>query len=221
MRWDGVYTNLTYSVSHRRFWDLTADNADLLVARVTDHCCVLKPELKFTLDANSFVDMASCQGQVETNVYTDGSKLDDKVGSGVYITDKSGTTSAKFRISDHATVYQAELFAIKQAAEMLRQRQDLTDVKIFVDSQAALRTFQSALIKSRLALETIESLNRVKHKSLTFVWTKAHVGNEGNEKADELAKLGTKMDDVIDTPAPISGTKNLIEHHIRSLWQHE
>ena len=221
LRWDGVYTNLTYSVSHRRFWDITADNADLLIARVTDHCCVLKPELKFTLDANSFVDMASCQGHVETNVYTDGSKLDDKVGSGVYIKEGQNSTSAKFRISDHATVYQAELFAIKQAAEMLRRRHDLTNVKIFVDSQAALRTFQSALIKSRLALETIESLNRVKHKSMTFVWTKAHVGTDGNEKADELAKEGTKMEEIIDTPAPISGTKNLIEHHIRSLWQHE
>lgn len=180
------------------------------------------PERKFTLDCNSFVNMEECQTPAATNVYTDGSKKDDKVGAGIYIFQDDVTVAAEsFRISDHATVYQAEMFAIYKAAEKLASLPNLTSIKFFVDSQAALRTFQSAFIKSKLALQTINMLNTVPHTSLTFVWTKAHVGTTGNEKADDLAKDGTKMTDVIDVPSPISGRKNLIDHHIRTLWQKE
>ena len=189
------------------------------VWEASDACCVSKPHFKFVLDGNSFVNMQDCQGHHDSNVYTDGSKLKDQVGSGVYIIHADGsTTELSFRISYHATVYQAELFAIKQAAEHLSTLGTLGRVKFFVDSQAALHTFQSLLIKSKLALVTIQTLNAVKHKSLTFVWTNAHVGNEGNEKADTLAKKGSTLDIIFE---PLSGAKNALDHHIRSLWQEE
>ena len=223
LRWEGVYSNLTYSVSHLRYWDYTLTDSGMDSAwEASDACCVPKPHLKFVLDGNSFVNMQDCQGHHDINVYTDGSKLKDQVGSGVYIIHTDGsTTDLSFRISDHATVYQAELFAIKQAAEHLSTLGTLGRVKFFVDSQAALRTFQSLTIKSKLALVTIQTLNTVRHKSLTFVWTKAHVGNEGNEKADILAKTGTTLDSIFEVPEPLSGAKNALDHHIRSLWQVE
>ena len=222
LSWTGVYSNLTYSVSHRRFWEYTILDSRINADQELDDCMTPAPERKFTLDCNSFVNMEECQTPAATNVYTDGSKKDDKVGAGIYIFQDDVTVAAEsFRISDHATVYQAEMFAIYKAAEKLASLPNLTSIKFFVDSQAALRTFQSAFIKSKLALQTINMLNTVPHTSLTFVWTKAHVGTTGNEKADDLAKDGTKMTDVIDVPSPISGRKNLIDHHIRTLWQKE
>ena len=114
--WDGVYPNLTYSVSHRRFWSYTAHDANLLTERTSDHCQAQTPTLGFTLDTSSFVDMENSQGLLAMNVYTDGSRLNDKVGSGVYMFSDQVTITEKYRISDHATVYQAEQFAVKQAA---------------------------------------------------------------------------------------------------------
>ena len=221
LSWVGVYSNITYSVSHRRFWEYTAQDANLLSDRISDHCQIQKPTLGFTLDTSSFVDMENSQGLLAMNVYTDGSKLRDKVGSGVYMFSDHVSISEKYRISDHATVYQAEMFAIKQAALLLAEMSDLTTIKFFVDSQAALRTFQAHFIKSTLAFQTIEALNRIKHQQLIFVWTKAHVGTEGNEKADELAKAGTELDTIIETPAPLCDNKSLIDRRIRSLWQKE
>ena len=222
LNWVGVYTNLTYSVSHRRYWDYEFMDSDLSKDKVLDDCCVPSPERKFTLDLESFVDMASCQKHVDVNVYTDGSKINDQVGSGVYILLQDGNTvELKFRISDHATVYQAEMFAILKAAQYLTTLDNLTSIKFFVDSQAALRTFQAPFIKSKLAFQTILALNQVTHQSLTFVWTKAHVGTDGNEKADALAKEGAGLDDIMEVPEPACDAKNLLIRHIRSLWQRE
>ena len=223
IQWEGVSTNLTRSVSHIRYWEYLADDAGIFnIQTESDDCHVLAPSRRFILDTASFVDMDSCQQPLDCNVYTDGSKLDDKVGAGVYIKRPGHTVAAEsFRLSDHATVYQAEMMAIKQAALILQKINDLTTIKFYVDSQAALRTFQSPIIKSRLALSTIGALNLVKKESMIFVWTKAHVGNPGNEEADKLAKAGTIMDNIIDVPFPACEAKNAVDRGIRKIWQRQ
>ena len=222
IQWSGVYPNRTFSVSHRRYWKYIAHDTGITDSQAdNDDCCVLKPELKFVLNANSFVDMASCQGSVDCNVYTDGSKIKDAVGAGVFLVRGNTTISAKLRLPDFATVYQAEVMAIKAAADILQSIPDLTTVKFFVDSQAALRTLQADYIKSRTALKMIESLNVVKHSFMEFVWTKAHVGNPGNEEADMLAKAGTKLETITPVPIPACEGKTMVERSIRTLWQKE
>ena len=225
IQWDGVFTNLTHSVSHRRFWEYLVEDSGIFdIQGQSDVCCVRSPERQFTLDTSSFVDMASCQTPLDYNVYTDGSKLKGRVGAGVAIYKGSDLVhSSSYRLPDFATVYQAELFAIQQAATQLSAMSPLTSIKVYVDSQAALRTFQSFTLKSKLALQTIMALNLVRHESLVFVWTKAHVGTHGNEKADELAKLGTQLDDssILPVPTPDCGAKNALEQTIRTLWKKE
>ena len=223
LRWTGIYTNLTYSVSHLRYWDWIAeDNGIYTYGQEVDDCCVMRPTLNFTLDTSSFVDPDNSSNKLDCNVYTDGSKLDGKVGSGVYILrDETEVYRHRVRIPDFSTVYQAELMAIRQAAEFLQTVPGLTTIKIFVDSQAALRTFQADFLKSKLALHTINALNLIHHQQMIFVWTKAHIGTHGNEVADELAKEGTKLDSIIDIPAPACTANNLVKQSIRSLWQTE
>ena len=221
--WSGVYTNLTHSVSHLRYWDWVAEDQGVYsYGEEVDDCCVMRPTNHFTLDTSSFVDMENSQQKLDCNVYTDGSKMNDLVGAGVYILRKEEVLAThKVRLPDECTVYQAELMAIKQAAIILQRYDDLTSVKFYVDSQAALRTFQADFIKSKLALQTIEALNQIKHQIMIFVWTKAHVGTPGNEEADKLAKEGTMLDSITPTPIPACSANNLVDAGIRKLWQLE
>ena len=68
----------------------------------------MSPTHNFTLDANSYIDMANYEQKLNRNVYTDGSKLDGQVGAGVYILrDNHPPITHSARIPDHSTVYQA------------------------------------------------------------------------------------------------------------------
>ena len=223
LQWEGVFTNLTNSVSHLRYWSYLAQDAGLQDFHTeTDLCNVIRPTARYVLDTSSFADMESCQEEMDCNVYTDGSKIAEKVGAGVYIT-RRGTPIIldKFRLPDKATVYQAELTAIREAAALLTCMTDLTTVKFFVDSQAALRTLQSDIITSKLALQTITLLNNIPSTTTILVWTKAHVGNPGNEQADVLAKEGTTLPNPLAIPLPQSSIKNALYVFFVALWQNE
>lgn len=223
LAWEGVFTNLTNSVSHLRYWSYMAQDAHLQDFHTeTDTCNVLRPTARFHLDTTSFVDMESCQEPLDCNVYTDGSKINDRVGAGVFIV-RAGTPiiSDKFRLPDTSTVYQAELAAIKEAAALLNVMTDLTTVKFYVDSQAALRTLQSDFITSKLALQTYHLHNTIPAQHVVLVWTKAHVGTEGNEQADKLAKEGTTLNSPLAIPAPRASIKASIKQLLHASWDRE
>ena len=223
LQWEGIMTNLTNSVSHLRYWDYMSRDAGLQDFHTElDTCHVLRPTPRYVLDMSSFVDMENCQERVECNVYTDGSKLQGKVGAGVLIIrDDIPVVEDKFRLPDASTVYQAELTAIREAAALLGAMEGLTRVKFFVDSQAALRTLQSDFITSKLALQTITTLNTIPATSVVLVWTKAHIGNEGNERADTLAKEGTRLPNPLAIPAPSAHIKMSIKHYFLHIWERE
>ena len=223
LNWVGVYPNLTFSIAHLRYWHYIAEDADILDFNAnSDACHVPCPERKFVLDTESFVDMAACQGRAAWNVYTDGSKMQDRVGAGVFIQCGGARVAEEcFRLPDDSTVYQAEMMAIREAAKILAQAIGLTTVKFFVDSQAALRTFQAGIITSKLAYQTILTLNTITAQSIVFVWTKAHVGTHGNEKADQLAKKGTHLEEILLIPKPACELKTKIAGYIRTCWNKE
>ena len=73
-------------------------------------------------------------------------------------------------------------------------------------------------------LDTHEAINRLGNLAkVTLVWTKAHVGNTGNKRADTLAKEGPCSDshpDVVEY-YPRSYEENLIKDMIREEWTRE
>ncbi|GIX81097.1 hypothetical protein CDAR_410561 [Caerostris darwini] len=123
-------------------------------------------------------------------IYTDGWKLRGRVGCAlVCILDKVEKFSDQKRLSDGASVYMAELKAI-EAAIMSANSHHYSSVKIISDSRLVLQ----GLCNPNNCTAPISSLKSLLGSSTTsceLIWTKAHVGTEGNEISDLYAKEAT------------------------------
>ena len=96
--------------------------------------------------------------------------------------------------------------AITKAVEKIRELDIRNEnIKIWVDSQAAIRAIQTLKTNMKTVDTCITELNELaKDNKVMVQWIKAHVGYEGNEKADELAKKGSTEGEEISCPTPLS-----------------
>ena len=141
------------------------------------------------------------------NCYTDGSKIEDDVGAAVYITHNKETVHEEStHLGKNSTVFQAETYAVGQAASLLLQAGTTNqNIVINCDSQSAINAINSTKIKSKTVLKITEALNSLGEENEVLLrWVPAHRGYEGNEKADSLAKKGSKNIDsnTISLPIP-------------------
>ena len=95
-------------------------------------------------------------------------------------------------------------------------------LKIFCDSQAALKALESRTIHSSLVKETVETLSVLADSGIVIrlVWIKAHVDHLGNERADQLAKEGTRQDPELQIrmPKPMVYVHNLVDEAVLNEW---
>ncbi|GIY24044.1 uncharacterized protein CDAR_542481 [Caerostris darwini] len=121
-------------------------------------------------------------------IFTDGSKMDNKVaGAFVVYHNSIETDHSTFRLSDHATVYMAELFAIYKAIEFLSLHH-FEEAHIITDSRSVLQALHNVNNIDPLVTRLKNIICCLKCK-LHLHWIKAHVGFAGNERADFLANL--------------------------------
>ncbi|XP_060665622.1 uncharacterized protein LOC132797892 [Drosophila nasuta] len=146
--------------------------------------------------------------------------MDDGVGAAVYCPDPVSKQS--YKLPDHCSIFQAEVFAIGKAAELARGLQrDHTSINIFVDSQAAIRSMHSDVVKSKVVLDSrraIESLNA--SAVVRIYWIPSHQGIDGNEIADTLAKEGVGLDvgNMCNVPISLRTLGSEIEVRSRLQW---
>ena len=209
-------------ISHIKFWDQLIFDCNLEDYMAQDDSVTLRmPFTRFKVDTDSFSGLPKYLTPSYINVFTDGSKLHNKVGAGYYIHSVAlPPLEGSFRLPDKSSVFQAEIFAINQAALTLQNLHKLFFIKIFVDSQAALLALNSKTVTSRLVADTVHNLNLVP-APIRLVWIKAHVGHEGNEKADQLAKEGTQLSTVSSVPLPKQATKAAIQEAIDEIWNYQ
>ena len=164
----------------------------------------------------------------EIDIFTDGSKLDGKVGCGIFSEDVGLNES--FRLPNYCSVFQAEVLALKHAADELIKMNALgKSINILSDSQAAIRALSSSHTNSKVVQNCLQSLNEIASRnSINIIWIPGHDDHAGNCKADELARLGTTKTNISASSAysiPIASCKTLIDIEFKKLaetrWHNE
>ncbi|GBN39919.1 Putative protein in type-1 retrotransposable element R1DM, partial [Araneus ventricosus] len=152
------------------------------------------------------------------NIFTDGSKIEDKTGSAFCVMEED-TTKYEWmaQLSPFNTVFQAELLAIKEAC--LWASKTNQQIKVWSDSESSLHSIASIDTKSPIAQQTQEIL--LKSTNIKLGWIKAHVGYSGNEAADVLAKKATQEGIPTFIPAPRNHIKSLLQKESITRWQKE
>lgn len=127
----------------------------------------------------------------------------------------SQNSSRVFRLPNHTTIYQAELFAIIKAIDaIINTPQDRC--VIFTDSLSAIQAIQHGVTTTNELVGIIINKLFTCNKHITLVWVPGHFGIFGNEQADRLAKSASAIEEVVDLPWERGA---VMSHVSSSLWQ--
>jgi ribonuclease HI len=129
--------------------------------------------------------------EASVHAYTDGSKHNQGVGSGVVIFKGSEMVGKlKLKLDNRCSNNQAILKALKATELLNRHSINPCTATIFTDSRVSLDSLHNPNNHAILVEEIrkkVASLERSEWK-ITFSWVEAHIGIYGNELADRLAK---------------------------------
>ena len=166
----------------------------------------------------------------ETVIFTDGSKSSVGCGAG-FIVSKTAAQNClhrqSYRLPNDCSIFQCEIFAITSACKFAEQQTKICEnICICIDSQAALKALASFRATSKVVKGCKEALNRLGSQSqLTLIWVPRHCNIEGNEKADQLAKIGAEKhiswsEGIPSTPAAVQLlVKNRLEKDFQEIWR--
>jgi ribonuclease HI len=139
-------------------------------------------------------------------VYTDGSRLEGRVGCGFVVRQKNCPTFRRERaMGSKATVYDAEVEALSMAMCRLSEHQtDAEAIHFASDNRAAVQSILSSKVGSaqparlRFQKAALTWLDGREGRRITVEWIPGHRNIRGNEEADELARAGAGREPVED-----------------------
>ena len=150
-----------------------------------------------------------------TQIYTDGSKDNDKVGCGAIF----NNISIQQRLPSCASIFTAEVTAINLALDAIAESDDDYFI-IFSDSLSVLLSLHNKKLDNPLILKLLQKLHHLScaHKTVHFCWIPSHIGIRGNEAADVAAKESLSQD-IIASQVLYTDLKPHINSFIANKWQ--
>lgn len=153
-----------------------------------------------------------------TFIYTDGSRREGRTGAAFTLNNKNGSR----RLSDHHSVYTAELIAIYSAVGHIKRHQIIRSV-ICTDSMSSLYAIDAIHNSSHPLVHMIRNLHSSlpENIKIKFLWIPGHAGIQGNELADTLAKQSLLLPSRNELKCPSSDVLNILHRNFRSFLQNE
>jgi ribonuclease HI len=203
-----------FLLKHKEYWS----NPDKIIAKFNFQ----KPFKILIPNRDNPYDLDNVTSDT-TIWFTDGSKSEEGVGFGVCCLDRG--VDVGVGLEEHSTIYQAELLAINKCAEIcLNEGFRNKDIIICSDSQAALKSLTSNIVKSKTVLNCLENIKHLgRNNNLKLIWVPGHSGILGNEKADEIAKNSVSLHPLHRTPFMESlwkgDVKRWLSQKHKSFWK--
>ena len=147
--------------------------------------------------------------------YTNGSKAVDRVTAAAVGRGKQ----CQSRLPDSASIYTAELQAIKLALGLIDHSTGHHFI-IYTDSLSSLMALKGNQFDHPYTFEILEAYSELveMQKSVVLAWVPSHVGIKGNEKVDALAKEALDLN-ITYIVIPHTDFKVNINKYIRLKWQ--
>ncbi|XP_026481045.1 uncharacterized protein LOC113387873 [Ctenocephalides felis] len=145
-----------------------------------------------------------------TVIYTDGSKLENKVGCAVYVPNRD--KYLQFNLPDFALVFSAELTCINAALDFAIQEK-IPKTIILTDSKSALLALNHRKENCNgLIFDTIHKIESVleNKNTIKLVWIQRHSNIHGNEYVDGLAREAC-LSNFPSRKAPASDLKSWVD----------
>ena len=173
-----------------------------------------------------FNEFLEAQGSHD-EVYTDGSKMNERVGAAAIINHhfQNGETTCRQlskRLPDNSTIFAAEAIAISLALNYYQHMGTVHhDVVVYSDSMSCLQAIEGEDTENPFICHIMNLLWSLSDKGtrVRFCWVPSHCGIDGNERVDQLAK--ETLDQDIDPLASVHYTdmKPLVIFYIQKLVQ--
>jgi len=150
-------------------------------------------------------------------IYTDGSKVLDRAAAAV----TSHHYKHQIRLPDNASIFTAELQALRMAFDFIEMSNEKYFI-IFTDSLSSLMALTSRKCDHPYIPELLEAYSTfaMSRKSVILAWIPSHIGIQGNEKADVLAKQALDMN-VTNIDIPYTDLKRKLSNYVTNEWQNE
>ena len=173
-----------------------------------------------------FNESRQAQGSHD-EVYTDGSKIKERVGAAavIYWHFQTGETTCRQlskRLPDNSSIFAAEVTAISLALNYYQHMRPVHhDVVIYSDSMSCLQAIEGEDTENHFICHIMNLLWSLSDKGtqVCFCWVPSHCCIDGNEKVDQLAK--ETLDQDIDPLASVHYTdmKPMVNSYIQKLVQ--
>lgn len=151
--------------------------------------------------------------------FTDGSRCNELSGAGIHLPQLNCNLSLS--LGKYATVSQSEIVGLSNCDLIeLSLNNDQKPVFIFSDSQSSLKALGRYKFVSALLVDCFNVLQQIASiRPVTVLWVPGHTGITGNEKADDLARSGSK--ETFIGPEPCIPVSTSIQFHMIKNWKKE